>query len=303
MAIQYANLTYSFVVDDYVDLPAGVPPGQLAYVVNTAKAYYSTNGIWKEVLLAGAGGFQPYTYSFDNPPASPSAYDDEFNATTLNPKWTAYSGYTGVNPGVNTPVSGTVNPFSSLTTPVYDLDTWPSWMLTQSEETTGGSVPYSYAGYYQSYTPATNETFFFKVCGDYRNFNSAQEGIISLMLLNTGDSNEQIGIKVDQTGTTKRAMLWVLNNGSLTNAFTGNINEASGGINFYLCLWKSGNTYYGGLAHGNTVFAQLGPVTKTGVTTFDRFELRFGSSDDTPSIISGIDFFRYYPSITYALMN
>lgn len=293
MAIQYANLTYSYAVDNYVDLPTGAPPGQLAYVVSTAKAYYSTNGTWKEVLLAGAGGFQPYTYSFDNPPASPSAYDDEFDATTLNAKWTATSGGT-----TNPVIAGTVNPIASLTTPVYDLSTQPSMLLVQSDNSSN-----AYIEFRQTITIATNATFICKILGNNTPVN-ADETNLYYTLRNSADTNEWVYFMLRSNGGSRSLRLSVNNNGAITNISGNSMVDRRDALDFYLIIWKLGDVYHAGYAWsprgGITYF---GSVTKTGVTTFDNVTLDMNTANETPSRILGFDFFRYYPSITYALMN
>lgn len=294
MAIQYANMTYSYVVDNLVDLPAGVPPGQLAYVVNTAKAYYSTNGTWKEVGLGVTGGYQPYIYSFDNPPASAGTYDDEFNSTSLNAAWTLTS--TGTT---NPCVSGTVNPISSLTTPVYDLTTWPGWLLVQSDNSSVQTVSFS-----KTISLGTDATFFAKVGFDNRNFSASGEGDILFNLYNNADTNEEVSAYIQEaSGAAFRYRLRVNNNGAVTEVTGGNIVEQTAVSPYYIALWKSGNSYYAGFTAGGTVFTVVGPVTKTGTTTLDRLELSFHTANETPSAIMGVDFIRYYSSVTYALRN
>ncbi len=292
MAIQYANLTYSFVVDDYVDLPAGVPPGQLAYVSNTGLSYYSTNGTWK-LLATGSGSSRP---SFDNPPASPSAYDDEFDATTLDAKWTLSS------TGTTNPItSGTVNPLSNLTTPIYDLVSCPSWIMFQSDNSSQQVCRIT-----QSLTPATQCTVFAKFSINNRIISAVNEGNIEITFGNSADSNENVFLSISQQGSGSgyAAQITVENNGVFSFVAAPTITEKVIVGNFYGVLWKDGNVYHAGWTHGNNGgFTYLGSVTKTGVTTFDRLSLRFLTANETPSSIEGCDFIRYYPSITYALMN
>lgn len=293
MAIQYASLTYSYVVDNYVDLPTGAPPGQLAYVVNTAKAYYSTNGTWKEVGLGVTGGYQPYKYSFDNPPASPSAYDDEFDSTALSGNWTVVS--TGTT---NPAVSGTVNPTASLTTPIYDLSTIPSYLLFQSDNSSVATVSFR-----KTVSLGTDATFFYKCAFDNRLVNTSGEAQVTFSLSNSGDSNENARMYMQSIGTGYRYRLTINNNGVVTESIGSTLADGNPVTEYYVVLWKSGNNYYGGVACGSAPMTVIGPLAKTGVTTFDRIDLDFFTANETPSMIAGIDFFRYYPSITYALMN
>lgn len=233
-------------------------------------------------------------YSYDNAPASPSGYDDEFNATSLNAKWTLTS--TGTT---NPAVVGTVNPVSSLTTPVYDLSTMPSWLLFQSDNSSAQTVSFT-----QSVTLGTAATFFYKACYDNRNFSAAAEGQTLLQLRNSGDANEAISCHVQEgAGNGFRIRLAVTNNGAVTEIVGAVMAELSQVGPWYIALWKNTNNYYGGFAQGDGTFTVVGPVTKTGVTTFDQVILCFYTANETPSAIAGIDFFRYYSTITYGLKN
>jgi len=107
----------------------------------------------------------------------------------------------------------------------------------------------------------------------------------------------------NNTGAGFRPHLLVNNNGSLTSSTGPNWTEGTPLSDFYAVIWKSGNNYWGGMSCGMGLFTTYGPLTKTGVTTFDEVRLVARTSDETPSGIGGFDFFRYYPSITYALMN
>lgn len=261
----------------------------------------AANATAQAALLGGL--FVPYHYSFDNAPASPSSYDDEFTASSIDAKWTVSSKYTGSDPGVHTPVSGTVDPLATVSVPTYDLTTFPSWLLVQPESAGTGSPNYAFMSLSQSYSPQTNETFFMCFAGDNRAFGTALEGSVALQLYNTSDSNEEIGVRMENSGSARRILSWVTNNGSVSLDNGASISEKFGNLKFYIVLYKTGNVYRAGFAHADGPFTFLDPQTKTGVTTFDRFELRFFTANDTPTIINGCDFFRYYPSNTYALMN
>ena len=86
----------------------------LALAASSGALLFSNGSLWGAVvaLPAGSGsGTLPYP---DNPPSSPSSWDDEFNSATLDAKWTLGGpdpeGVTG---------SGTS----------HDVDTtWPSWL-------------------------------------------------------------------------------------------------------------------------------------------------------------------------------
>lgn len=266
--------------------------GVLCSTQDTKKLYYWTGTGWTQIALATSG----YKASFDNPPASPSAYDDEFTSTSLDAKWTI--GSTGTTNPVTT---GTVNPLSSLTTPIIDLSTSPSWLLFQSDNSSAQFVRVT-----QTVTIASDATFFFKISGDNRIFSAAGEGSLGLFLENSGDANEGVYVEwYNSGGTGLRPRINVQNNGVFTTV-SGNIVAEGTDIGHpYMVCWKNGNVYH--LAYGlgtfQSTFTYIGSVIKTGTTTFDRLSLAFNTANETPSLISGFDFIRYYPSLTYALMN
>lgn len=290
MAVQYASTTYNYVVDDYASLPVTPPPGQLAYVVATGNTYYSQNGTWRLIPGVGASGT-----SFDNPPAAPSAYNDEFDSTVLNAKWTLSSAST-----TNPAVAGTVDPTASLTTPIYDLASWPSWCLFQSDNSSAGTVNLSQTGM----TIATNATILVKTSVDNRNFSAGAEGSVFVGLYNTGDSNEGVAAYIANiSGTGSVFRLRVENNGVVTSVVGVTMSENVQQGPFYCALWKKSNDYWAGFAQSDGIFTIVGPASKTGVTTFDGARIQFSTANETPSAVAGIDYFRYYPSVTYALKN
>lgn len=235
-------------------------------------------------------------YSFDNAPTAPSSYDDEFATGSLDAKWTLSSSAT-----TNPVTTGTVNPTASLTTPILDLATCPSWATFQSDNSSGGFVFLT-----QTVSLATNATLFIKVNNDNRVYSAAGEGSITLALKNNADANEGIYAEVyNVTGAGVRPQMAVENNGVFTTVNGNVVAEGTAQGACYIAVWKSTNTYYMGYTLGGAggIFTYIGSVTKTGTTTMDRLVLWFRTANETPSSILGVDFVRYYPSITYALMN
>jgi len=263
--------------------------GVLCATQDTKRLYYWTGTGWTQIALATSG----YKASFDNPPASPSAYDDEFTSTTLDAKWTL------VSSGTTNPITtGTVDPVASLTTPIYDLSTLPSGFLMQSDNSTA-----SYVSISQPITLDTNATLFAKIGLQNRVVSAADEGTVLIGLINTADTNEEIHFYMNVTGAGQRAAIQVRNNGIYTAITAASLAEALPSLNPYMALWKSGNVYHAGFGYGQGPLSHVGSVTKTGVTTLDKLFIHFYCANETPSLINGIDFIRYYPSITYALMN
>lgn len=250
---------------------------------------YDANG-----RRVSASSISAQSYNFDNAPAAPSAYDDEFDASSLNARWTASSSGT-----TNPMTAGTVNPISSLTTPVYDLATQTGILLVQSDNSTLGINTFS-----QNLTPAANATYFFKILGNLSNISGADELDVYMTLRNSGDANEWVYLMLRASGSAYALRLNVTNNGVATSINGGSIAELGTSGDFYLILWKNSDVYHGGYATANRGgITYIGSVTKTGVTSFDRLTLDFNTANETPSRIVGVDFFRYYPTITYALMN
>lgn len=234
-------------------------------------------------------------YSFDNAPANPSAYDDEFQTGSLASKWTMTS------TGTTNPVAaGTVNPTSSLTTPILDLSTMPSWLLFQSDNSTVKEF-----GIYQTISLDTNATIFCKLKVTNSVLSATDEGDCYLKLWNSSDSNESVTIgEIQQVGGGGYAhQITVQNNGAFTSVIGAAIAEKRAIPHIYVLLWKVADVYHAMFGMGDGPLFYLGSVSKTGVTTFDRVTLGMLTANETPSIMGGMDFFRYYGSNTYALMN
>lgn len=234
-------------------------------------------------------------YSFDNAPPTPSAYDDEFAAGSLDAKWTMTS------TGTTNPVAaGTVNPTSSLTTPILDLATMPSWLLFQSDNSTVKEF-----GIYQTISLATNASIFAKIKTTNEVISAVDEGDFYIKLWNSGDANEGITIgEIQQAaGSGYAHQITVQNNGAFTSVIGATIAENRAIPHIYLLLWKVADVYHAMFGMGDGPLFYLGSVTKTGVTTFDRVTLGMTTANETPSIIGGFDFFRYYATNNYALRN
>jgi len=235
--------------------------------------------------------------SWDNPPASPHAYDDEFDTGTLDAKWTIASATT-----TNPATTGTIDYTASLTTPIVDVATVPSWLCFQSDNSSVGTVWIE-----QVYSPSANSTFFFKTSGNSRSTNVNTEGSTWIRLVNTADSNEAIVLYHLKNGTNHSVGLQVINNGASTLVEPANkAGENSPVGPWYLVMWKKSDVYHAGFATsdgGTFSYMDAGYVTKTGTTTFDRVHIGFTTANETPSIIDGVDFFRYKASLDYSLVN
>lgn len=231
---------------------------------------------------------------WNNPPASPHSYDDEFDSGALDAKWTRSSS------GTTNPVTtGTIDYTASLTTPITDATSVPSILMFQSDNSVNGFVKIT-----QTYSPATNETHFFKILSNAQNISTNGEASLFFTLINSTDSNEVIGFGSANSGTVHNNYCYVNNNGTLSGTSSASYTEMTRVPASYLVVWKKGNDYYFGMAgEDKKLFTTLPMKTKTGVTTFDRIEFYFQTANETPSIVEGLDFYRYKASLDYSLVN
>ena len=275
-------------LDTEANLSFGAPEGCLANTRDTDRWWVFNGNAWAPFGSAGGSSIRPN--SFANLPVSPHAADDEFESTSLG--WTrSVSG--------TTCVTGTVNPLTSVTPDcIQDLHgTWPSWLLLQSDESSAQTVTYT-----KAHTPATDATYLMRcyIFAASGGAIGANEASILLRLSNSGDANEWATGAYYATGAGVRSILvQVNNNGVLT---TSSVSVGSGYP--YVALFKD-NDVYRAASLSDETGGLLTPaaVTKTGVTTFDQIELVFTTDNQTPSVIMGVDFVRFYDSITFGIRN
>lgn len=234
--------------------------------------------------------------SVNNPPATTHIYSDEFDATTLDGKWTPISS------GTTNPIAlATVDRLNSLTTPIYDPATMPSYMLFQSDNSAVGTF-----GIKQSVSLGGNATIFTKMFADNRVFNAASEGSILLTVFNSADTNEYVQVGLGNNaggGQTTRAV--VSNNGVLALNFVGGTRvEGNPLIESLFCIMKAANVYYffSG-TEGTPLLTLLGSATKSGVTALDTMKIECTAANETPSTVYGVDFVRWYDSQATNLVN
>lgn len=248
-------------------------------------------GSWAAITASEAS---PRPLSFDNAPASAHAYNCEFTGALCS-GWSLDTTATAID-------SGTVSPISTASgNPLVDYTTWPGWALFQSDE----STTTAYGAKRASVTLDTNATIFAHVTATLRNM-AANEGQSLIALTNSGDSNEVVylGLMTNGSGNLVVSLI-VNNNGTLTStamAWPSDLSAAGGSL--YLALVKATNTYHGFVASGDLgQLSYLGSATKTGVTTLDCINYFTNTADDSPRIVTGVDFVRYYAGATLALAN
>lgn len=259
---------------------AGATVGHVLQVLSGPTIGFGANGVRRP--------------SRNNPPPSPHAYDDEFDSGALDSKWTISSSGT-----TNAATTGTIDYTASLTTPIVDVSSVDGWLLFQSDNSSLG-----YVNVYQAYSPSTNATFHVRFGWNNRAVNSNNEGTLSIVLSNTGDANETLAFGVSNSGSNSFPYMQVQNNGVFTTVLGAVNAENIITPSVYLAVWKKSDTYYFGQAsEDKAIFSLIGNLGKTGVTTFDRVAVEFRTGNETPSIVDGIDFFRYQDSLNYSLVN
>lgn len=239
---------------------------------------------------SSGGGRLP---SWNNAPASPSAYDDEFDTGSLDAKWTPFGRST-----TNPTTTGTINYLANLTTPIVDVVTVPSWMCLQSDNSTIKEF-----GIQQAITLDTNCTIFFSLNCTASGHGGTNRSNVYLMLRNSSGVTDSIntGAQKSNTGNYYRWFHQVTNGGSSSLSASQDFTPTE---NMYGVIWKVGDVYHSGFALGSSGVLSYGiSKTKTGTTTLDTLELAATTGPDTPSRISGFDFVRYYPSLVYNFVN
>lgn len=268
--------------------------------ITISEATQTANTVYAGPTSGGAAapGFRalvaadvPRAASWDNAPASPHAYDDEFSVSTLDAKWTPAS-------TVGSLTSGSVDYTASLTDPIYDLGISPGWLMLQS-----GSTSVAEASITQTITFATDATVFVKFGWLQRDVSATAEGNIYVKFYDSADTNEWAYMGISRGSINSALFGGVNNNGATTRVLSFNVENLDPTGPAYVVMWKKSNVYHFGSSMGGGVFSYLGSVTKTGVTTLDRMQIVYYNANETPSIVDGVDFVRYEAALNYSLMN
>lgn len=244
-------------------------------------------------LGAYGGGRLP---AWENHPASAGTYDDEFDTGSLNGAWTLSS--TGTTNPITT---GTIDYTASLTTPIIDATSVPSWLMFQSDNSS-----IKECRIFKTISQATNETWFIRLGFANRASSSNNEMNVDIVLDDSAHPTvDYVGCGIFHSGGRNRARAYIGNNSVFTQIDTnqqllGTISQ--GGV--YFVIWKKSNAYYFGYNGGKgSVFSMIGTLTKTNVTAMDRLKISWQTANETPSWIDGIDFVRYKSSLDYSLVN
>lgn len=273
----------------------GAHDGQLAYDQAQEKLFIWKNGVWVPLGTGLGSSIRPN--SLFNPRQSPSAYDDEFESTTLDAKWTRTATGTTV-------VTGTVFPFNTVTPDcIQDLhSTWPSWILFQSDESSASTVKYM-----QPWTATTDASIMVTMMfASASPASGANENAIRILLENSGDADEWVRLEAGFSGGGREIILEVSNAGAVTTTTSPiTFPNYSGLQSECMVLYKDSDDYMALCMgdYGGYIGPDVNPVTKAGVTTFDRIGFEFTTDNRVESVILGIDAFRVYGSLTWALKN
>lgn len=248
---------------------------------------YAADGTRKDIPGASAGGTR--LPSLANPRNdTPSSYDDEFEAGTLDAKWSWV-----VDAGTSTPVTGDVDPVATVAgDPVYNLnDQWPSWLLLQGDNSTAQRI-----SLVQSVSLDTDCTIVARIAHNARS-GASSENDVGIRLTNSGDANEVITLFY-RYGGTATVRFQVNNNGVITGQDSPSLGSLNAQPTDTLVIWKDSDVYYGGAynSYSGWFTGMFTAVTKTGVTTLNQLEFFLTTDNATPSDIVAFDFVRYYPS-------
>ena len=240
----------------------------LAGVQGAANAKVSTDSIWRK-----SGGLWV-------PPASPSVYDDEFDATTLDAKWTVGG----------TAVVGSIDPYDTSYSTAngwrYSLTYRPGWMVGQASSSDSYTRKISQSGM----TSAINAFYVVRI----QNLNRNPAGY-------GGVRDAEFSMALYSTTSTTGAIISRNNSRVFAQKYDGGFSDivntalsAYGGDIEYLGIGKASNvfTFWGASSPQNWLY--LGTMT---LSTFDathKLELSWrNSSAHTPGmLIYGLDFFR-----------
>ena len=94
---------------EWGDPASGLPPGGTTGQALIKASAADMDVEWGDVAASGGGSGDSFSYfDPDMPPTSPSAYDDEFDGTTLDAKWTTVNWASATVKDVNTTVPGSL---------------------------------------------------------------------------------------------------------------------------------------------------------------------------------------------------
>lgn len=241
-----------------------------------------------EEFIDASGGGMVRLPSLSNPPASPHAYDCEFDDGVM--------GCSGWSISTGTLTSGTVAPFSSLTDPIYDTASWDGWLLVQSDEISATLINAAQKG---SISPDTDSQWIFRVFSS-GSVSVTNEGRSGICLQNSSDANEAVCAGFHTAGASERIEIYCNNDGVVTSTDYGTVLPSLGATDFVFVLQKVSDQYYlyplnpsGGGWHGTLSIQSAATCAKTGVTSFDTISWVVATANETPSRFMGIDFIRY----------
>lgn len=260
---------------------------------NEGNIHHDTDAGSMELYLCTATNtwtrFAPSLPMIRNPRATPHAQDCEFSGSICSATWSAGA-------GTSAPTNTAVGPLDSVSgDPRYDVATWPGWLLVQSDESAAAEFYLT-----KAITLDTNATIVLHLMQpDDLAFSGSLEGRFGIYLSNSGDSNEFVYALFGQDGGSQELEMGVNNNGS----FTANDRGFLANVGNDLVIWKAGNVYHFASFFERGGMLYWGSYTKTGVTTLDQWQLVFVTSNDTPSVIYGVDYLRYYSSVTFGIVN
>lgn len=240
--------------------------------------------------VGGGGSRLP---SMDWPPATAPDWSCEFNSSLC-------SGTLGASGTTSTPVSGTIDLLASVSgDPIYSLSFLPGQLCIQSDESSAQPTMLSW-----SLAPATNATTLAKFMVPNRNLENG-EGYVGFGWSNSGDANELAENFYFNLGSGWLVRPRLENNGSaVVTDGTAAAENQHRPIAIWLVQWKEGDVYHAGWASTHDGPPQyFVSQTKTVVTDFDTFNVKFSTANNTPSIVACVDYVRQWNSLKFDFVN
>lgn len=229
-------------------------------------------------------------------PLNPSAYDDEFDSTTLDPAWTPTA------TPVTAWIQGGINPFANPTDIHYELhtDRRPSWLIVQPPTVTNAQLrkPFSFAGAFFAYA-----RFSYNV--RYASTANSDAAAFIQISSNPYDTNNRVYVKLGPDGTnTVVARFYRVQGGAGTligstrNMFAGTSGLQSietVGIQYI----PSSNRFDGWAFGASGSGLWLGTTTLSIVPSTVSLEFGANAATGPGTMLSGVDFIRFVSGSTF----
>lgn len=220
-------------------------------------------------------------YAAHRPSASVSAYSDEFNETSLDADWTAY-----------TFGAGTVAEWETGAVDKYDLSSFPGWMAYQTDAS-GNNFDMTDGGIRKAFAPGTGPWAVHARLSLFNRFNTSGTQFIGVGISdNTTPTNYNL-IKVGwDNGAAPKVLSY--NNGGLLDS-----NTVEGFDSFYVAITRQsagGDTYFWASTDGLTWLRSGNTATAISVAYLWLFVHQSGAPTLRPIYLA--DYVRTFATAT-----